>query len=191
MASFVRGGHALVPQSGAVSVWSPTMMGGRHVCGLAGWGVERDHGDPELQITRLTVDLFSPVPMTSIELHTTVVRGGRRIKVVDVNLVADGKVVTRATAELLRRGDHPETARPSAAAWDAPAPEDVPRPTSPGMATAAGPFRPPVPPDPSPSCSPRTRPASGRPSIACCRRPCRPCDWGSIHPIFPVPTPRS
>ena len=59
------------------------------------------------------------------------------------------------------------------------------------MPTEAGPFPLPVPPGHSPSSSPRTRPASGRPSIACCRRPCRPCGWASVHPIFPLPTPRS
>jgi hypothetical protein len=128
--SFVRDGELVVPQPGAVGPWSPEMVGGRHVCGIVAWAIGRD--TPELtdfQVARLSVDLFSPVPMAPLRATTTPARAGRRIRVVDVQLGHDGRIVTRATAVLLRRTAHPEGAVWSPALWDMPPPEAITEPS--------------------------------------------------------------
>lgn len=83
-------------------------MGGQVVGGLLGWGIERSGIDPDFQPARLTVDLLRPVPLEPVQIHTSVQREGRRVKLVDGTLVQNGKTVARASALFLRRGDHPE-----------------------------------------------------------------------------------
>lgn len=100
-------GELLVPAEKVASVWSPDIVNGAQVGGLVAWGVERDHGSPEFQLTRLTVDMFRQVPMRPLRIATEVLRAGRRIKVIGVH-VLDGDVeVTRGSAMFLLRSEHP------------------------------------------------------------------------------------
>ena len=83
-------------------------MGGQIVGGLLGWGIEQSGVDPDLQPARFTVDLLRPVLIEPVQIQTSVQREGRRLKLVDGALVQHGKVVARASALFLRRGDHPD-----------------------------------------------------------------------------------
>jgi hypothetical protein len=58
-----------------------------------------------------------------VQIQTSVQREGRRIKLVDGTLVQDGKMVARASALFLRRGEHPD-----GEVWSAPV-EMPPLPT--------------------------------------------------------------
>lgn len=91
--------------------WNPGTLMGRHLAGLVASGAER-HAEPDLQPARLTVDMFRPATMGPTSLPTRVVRDGRRIRVVDVDVVVGGVVICRGTVVFLRR-----SGEPSGAAW--------------------------------------------------------------------------
>lgn len=101
------------------------MITGHHVAGLVAWGLERDVSDPELQVSRLTVDMFRPVPMRPLSVRTSPIREGKRLTVMGISILDDELEVTRATALLLRRSEQPDGDPWTPPDWDAPAPESV------------------------------------------------------------------
>lgn len=106
-ALFTSDGDSYLPGAMTRGPWGAA-MGGHIIGGLLGWGIERSGVDPDLQPARLTVDLLRPVLLDPVQIHTSVQREGRRIKLVDGALVQDGQVVARASALFLRRGEHPD-----------------------------------------------------------------------------------
>ncbi len=119
-------GERLVPSPSTAGPWAEGMVNGRHVGGLVAWAVERDHDLAELQVARLTIDMFRPVPMKPLRVATTVERSGRRIRLVEVG-VFDGDVeVTRGSALLVVRSEMPTGGPDALAPWDFPAPEALP-----------------------------------------------------------------
>jgi Thioesterase-like superfamily len=116
-------GESYVPGPLAQGPWGATVSG-HIVGGLLGWAVERDGGDPDLQPARLTVDLLRPTFMKPVRVQTTVRREGKRIKVVDAEILQDGEVASRASAIFLRRGAHPKGQVWSAPALMPPLPDD-------------------------------------------------------------------
>ncbi|MFN8042882.1 MAG: thioesterase family protein [Mycobacterium sp.] len=106
-AFFDADGDALVPTPWAQGPWGATVSG--HIMGgLLGWAVERAGGDADLVPARLTVDLLRPTAMAPLRVETSVRREGKRIKVVDAEVLQNGTVVSRASSVFLRRGDHPD-----------------------------------------------------------------------------------
>ncbi|MGE0828760.1 MAG: thioesterase family protein [Hyphomonadaceae bacterium] len=77
-------------------------------------------------VTRLTVDLMRPVPIAPLTISTTVLREGRNIQLLQINLSAGDKEVTRATALRVRKLEvnTPARAHPPKQKW--PSPEDCP-----------------------------------------------------------------
>ena len=129
LASFTRDGDRLVPSAASVSPWSPDMVNGHQIGGLIAWGALGECPDPDMQLTRLTVDMFRPVPMKPLEIRTEMVRDGRRIKLVEVGVFCDDVEVTRGTTLLLRRGEDPAVPEPWAKPhWDARPPEEFDSP---------------------------------------------------------------
>jgi acyl-CoA thioesterase len=117
-----------VPTERTRGPWDPRSMHGRVIAGLLAHVIEVEHGDPALQVTRLTVDMFRVAPMLPVEVSSRRVRDGNRIRVVDASMVADGVEVARASAVMLRRAEQPpgEVWRPEP--WAAPPPEALPAP---------------------------------------------------------------
>lgn len=105
-AYFLPDGDDFVPTSMAKGPWGASVSG-TYVGGLLAYVVERDHGDDELQPARLTVDLLRPVAMAPIAVRSSIVRKGKRLNLVQAELVQQGAVVAQASALLLRRGDEP------------------------------------------------------------------------------------
>ena len=83
--------------------WSPDLLHGGPPALLLARALEDARDDPDLLISRLTVDLMRPVRMAP--LHTSVqrIREGRRIRLVDAFLHDGDTVVARATALMLKR----------------------------------------------------------------------------------------
>ncbi|HEY7270344.1 MAG TPA: thioesterase family protein [Dehalococcoidia bacterium] len=106
-AIFVLEGERFRPTDKARSPWGETLLHGGSAAGLLARAVERFNEDPGLQASRLTVDLLRPVPNRPLDVHVETVRRGGRIHVVEASLLADGELVTRATALLLRPLDEP------------------------------------------------------------------------------------
>ncbi|KUI26364.1 hypothetical protein AU196_13645 [Mycobacterium sp. IS-1742] len=110
-AFFVPDGETFVPTTIARGPWGATVSG-TYVGGLLGHiierGVERGtDADPEMHPARLTVDLMRPVTMAPVQTRSTVLRRGRRLWLVDAELLQAGTVVARARALFLRRGPEP------------------------------------------------------------------------------------
>jgi hypothetical protein len=128
-AYFVPGPDGLSPVPEARSPWSADMLHGRLLSGLAARAVESAGHDPALQVARLTVDMFRSPPMRPLTVATSVVRDGRRVRVVDASIRCDDLEVARARALLLRTGTHPNATPWHAPEWDAPHPDTVPAPS--------------------------------------------------------------
>lgn len=127
-AFFTSDGDTYVPQPVSRGPWNQDSLHGRVVIGLCGYELERLHGGPEWMPARLTVDMYRLPDFSPIAAVTRVIRGGRRIKIVDVELIGAGKSVARGTAQFLLRGENAPGKTSSPPRWDAPLPDDLPPP---------------------------------------------------------------
>lgn len=105
-AYFLPDGDALVPTVLAKGPWGQSISG-NFVGGVLGHAIERDAGAPGLQPARLTVDLLRPAPLEPLRVRTRVLREGRRLKLVDAEVLQSDVVVARASALFLRAGEQP------------------------------------------------------------------------------------
>lgn len=131
-AFFKRDGETYVPQPSARGPWNANSLHGRVVIGLLGHELERLHGGAEWMPARLTVDMYRLPDFSAITAVTRVVRGGKRIKVVDCELISGGRSVARGTAQFLIRGENAPGKPWSPPNWDAPNPDTLPT-TPPGQ----------------------------------------------------------
>lgn len=106
-AIFTRDGDLFVPTRFAGSPWTTGALHGGPPAGLLARCIEAYIHDPDMQLARLTVDLFRAVPSQPLSVQVESIRTGRRIHVVQASIIADGIEFTRATAALLRRSDAP------------------------------------------------------------------------------------
>jgi hypothetical protein len=104
-ALFIPEDGGFVPTRSGSSPWGEAFVHGGPPAGLLARSVELFAGSPEMQVSRLTFDLFRPVPMAPLQVAAHTVREGRRIHVVDAVLSADGVEVAGVRAVLLRTAD--------------------------------------------------------------------------------------
>ena len=79
--------------------WDHGMLHGGAVSGLVGWAIEGAGPGPGFVLTRLTVELWHPVPLAPLELSARPVRRGRRVAVVDAEVRHAGRVLVRASGQ--------------------------------------------------------------------------------------------
>ena len=134
-AFFTRDGDRYIPSDEARGPWNRDSLHGRVVAGLLARAVEQAHGDEALHPARLTIDLFRMPPFAPLEVTTTLVRDGNRIRVVDGSVTADGVEIARGSIVMLRRTEQPEGTVWRPPNWDAPHPDEIepppPRPDRP------------------------------------------------------------
>lgn len=128
----------LVPDPIARGPWSEDMLHGRLLGGVAARSIEAEWIEPGWRVARLTVDLFRPAAMKPVQVRTSPVRQGRKVRIVDAMITCDGHEVGRVTAELLTEGDEPPGSiwRPEPFRW--PDPELLPEPEEPNEAEVNG-----------------------------------------------------
>src|SRR5689334_337633 len=83
--------------------WDPKLQHGSAPSSLICWAVERLPSPVPMRVARLTIDLMRPVPVAPLSLETEVLREGKKIQLVGVRLLSEGKDVVRATALRIRR----------------------------------------------------------------------------------------
>lgn len=127
-AFFTRDGEYLVPNDCARGPWSVNTLHGRLIIGVLGAEIEQRHGSAEYMPARLTTDLHRMPSMSPLRVTSHVVRDGHRIKVVEAELLSEGRSVGRASCQLLRRTRNPPGRIWSAPEWSAPAPAEIPDP---------------------------------------------------------------
>jgi hypothetical protein len=123
------GDDVFVPRPHARSPWSPDMLHGRLLAGLAARHIERDHAGTagaQMRVARLTVDMFRAVPLAPVVVHATLARDGRRVRAVDVVVEREGRTALRASALLLAAGEPPPGVVWGRPAWNMPSPADIP-----------------------------------------------------------------
>jgi len=123
----IQGTH-YVPTPSARGPWNPNSLHGRVIAGLLGAEIERLHGSADFMPARLTVDMYRLPDLSPVEVTTTVVRAGNRIKVIDAEFISGGVSAGRATCQLLKRTENPSGNVWKPPVWDAPAPLDIPPP---------------------------------------------------------------
>jgi hypothetical protein len=96
-----------VPSEHARGPWDPGAMHGGGPAALAVRAIERCPAPVPMLLARLTLELLGPVPMAPLRVETQVTRPGRRLQLAAATVAAEGRVVARATATLLRRAPTP------------------------------------------------------------------------------------
>ena len=116
---FIPDGDTFQPTGLTRSFWSDDAQHGGPPVGLLARAIERVPTSVPMQVVRLSVDLYRPVPVdAAIRAETRLVRDGRRIQVVDATLLAAGRPVARASALKIRTTGIPLPRSP--VAWDPP-----------------------------------------------------------------------
>jgi len=129
---FHRVGDTFAPTRMANGFWGPKdNLHARVMIGLFAHVIELQHGEPDLQPVRLTVDLYRLPDLAPVTVATRLVRQGGRIKVVEAELFSGDVSSARASCQLLRRTPQPEALLWSRPAWVVPPPEQVPPPETP------------------------------------------------------------
>jgi hypothetical protein len=122
---FRRDGDRFVPTASATGPWGADRLHGGPVLGLIARAIEASAPDPDLVMSRLTLDLFRPVPLAPLTLRIEPLRQGSRLWLLQGALHAGSEELARATALLLRASDVANTSAPSAAPPPA-GPDDLP-----------------------------------------------------------------
>jgi hypothetical protein len=82
--------------------WDDRSAHGGPVAALIGREVERFDPDPDLVTVRFTIELLRPVPLALLRLETTILRPGKRVRLLGVSITADGTEVARAVVLRVR-----------------------------------------------------------------------------------------
>jgi hypothetical protein len=118
--------------------WDPKSLHGRVISGLIAYEVETNYTSEaeleEMQVARITVDLFRLPPMAPLIVRGEVIRTGRRIKVIDVHITTNdpekGLIeVARGSVVMLRKSQNAPGTVWSPPEWGFEVPrDDVPIP---------------------------------------------------------------
>lgn len=100
------------PTPSAVGPWGPTTVSGLVISGLVGYAAERAAGDADFVPVRLTVDMVRMALLDELHVETSVLREGRRLRMVDVTVLQKGRNVAHGRGVFTRR-----SADPPGAVW--------------------------------------------------------------------------
>jgi hypothetical protein len=90
--------------------WNPHEQHMAPVSGILAHSLEQFQPRPELRMARLSYDILGLIPDGEFEVVTTMLRPGRTIELVQVELVSGGRTAVRATAWRLQRSDTTQVA---------------------------------------------------------------------------------
>jgi len=107
--------------SAAAGPWDPAHLHGGPPAALLGRAVEAAASWPGL-VCRLVFDILRPVPVADLEVATRVVRPGRRIELLEAELLTRGEPVMTARAWRIRTASPPAPVEPPPGTFSEPAP---------------------------------------------------------------------
>lgn len=105
VALYVPDGVTFVPTIATRGPWSPDAQHGGPVAALLCGAVEAVESAVPLGVSRLTVELLRPAPLTPLTVATRVRRPGKRVQLVEAVLLAGETEVALATALRIRLTD--------------------------------------------------------------------------------------
>lgn len=88
---FHRDGAMWLPQPCCAGPWSASALHGGPVAALAVSVAEQLLPGEHLVTSRMTLELVRPVPMQPLETQVRLIKSGRRVNLVDVEILADGR----------------------------------------------------------------------------------------------------
>lgn len=126
-AVFKVDGAKVVTRGHAAGPWREDLQHGSAAAGLTTWAIEQLPTAAPMQLARLTIGFFRPVPVADLVLKAAVLRHGRRIQVSAARLFLGEVELANASALHIRTADldlppFPDTGGPAAA------PEQLPPP---------------------------------------------------------------
>ena len=89
--------NVFLPTDNAIGPWNPGLLHGGATAGLIAYLLERHEPEDKKQFSRMTLDMFRPVPKEPLTVTSKTLRTGRKISVVEVLLSANGKEVAKGT----------------------------------------------------------------------------------------------
>lgn len=101
-ALFEREGDTFVPTIFSQGPWDPGQLHGGAVSALVASGLDAVPSPVPMRVARLTLDLVRGVPMRPLRCATTVMREGRRVQLVHLELLDGEEVCVRAAALRIR-----------------------------------------------------------------------------------------
>lgn len=117
---FDRHGDDFVPTVLATGPWDPRLQGGVTINALIAHLVEVYPCPAEMVIARLVIDIMKPTRMDAIQTRIEVLREGKRLQLLQIEVLQDGVATVRATALRVRVSDSPGT---EAIVYPPPSPE--------------------------------------------------------------------
>lgn len=105
-------GAQFAPTELNVSPWNSNGMNGVALAGLAAHVLAAVPTPAEMHVARLTIDILGLVPRVPLEAAVRVVREGRRVQLVEIDLSAGGRVCVRASALRCRIAPSPLAIEP-------------------------------------------------------------------------------
>ena len=123
---FRREGDMLIPNACARGPWQGAGLHGRVIVGLLASEIERQQGDPDFMPMRITVDLYRAPGMVPLHVETRRARDAKRIRVVDADLISEGRSAGRASIQFLRRGEQPQGNPWHGETWSVPHADTLP-----------------------------------------------------------------
>jgi Thioesterase-like superfamily len=116
-------GH-FVPTELARGPWSPDSLHGGPVAALVVRAAEKEAGDDDLQLVRITLDLLRPVPLSPLSVSSAVVRPGRKVQLIDTVVEAEGVAVAWSRALRIRVASGQRVVVPTAPEDERPLPPE-------------------------------------------------------------------
>lgn len=101
-AAYVMDGDRAQATPHSAGPWHPGLQHGGAPASLVVWAAERVPAAVPMRVARVTVELFRPVAVADLVLEVATLREGRKIQLVGVSLLDDGKEVVRGTVLKLR-----------------------------------------------------------------------------------------
>lgn len=111
-AYFLPTATGFAPTEAAASPWDPAHLSGVAIGGLLAHAIDGMSG--VMSVARLTIDILGTAPRIESMVTVSTRRDGSRLKLVEVELSADGRVSARATALLVRATETPPVESPLA-----------------------------------------------------------------------------
>lgn len=101
-AYFVADGERFVATEHTRGPWSDRHQHGGPPAALLVRAIEQALAGSGMAVTRITIDLLSPVPIATVDVEASVTRAGRTVQRLDATLASDGRLIARATALAIR-----------------------------------------------------------------------------------------